>query len=121
MATINIRPLFDNVLIEPMEAEEKTASGIYMPDSVKDKPQMGIIRAVGPGNVDEKGKEVKMIVKVGQKVMYKKWGGNEIKVGNIFSAWSQCSNNCLCQDINTFLQCLSGIIGKFDLFSHKSS
>jgi chaperonin GroES len=80
MAKINIKPLFDNVLVKPLEAEEKLPSGIILPDSAKEKPQMGEIMAVGPGSVDEKGKKVPMVVKVGEKVMYKKWGGNEIKV-----------------------------------------
>ena len=74
-------PLFDNVLIKPLEAESKTASGIILPDSAKEKPQMGQVMAVGPGGHDEKGNQVKMTVKAGQKVMYKKWGGNEVKVG----------------------------------------
>ena len=80
MTKINIKPLFDNVLVKPLQAEEKLPSGIILPDSAKEKPQMGEIMAVGPGSTDEKGKEIKMIVKVGQKVMYKKWGGNEVKV-----------------------------------------
>ncbi len=81
MAKMNVKPLFDHVLIQPSKAEEKLPSGIVLPDSAKDKPQMGVIMAVGPGAVDD-GKIVagSMYVKVGQKVMYKKWGGNEIKV-----------------------------------------
>jgi chaperonin GroES len=80
MAKLNIMPLFDNVLVKPLQAEEKLPSGIILPDTAKEKPQMGEIMAVGPGATDEKGNPVKMVVKVGQKVMYKKWGGNEIKV-----------------------------------------
>lgn len=75
-----ITPLFDNVLIRPTEAQSKTASGIILPDTVKEKPQVGEIMAVGEGSYDQNGKKVPMTVKVGQKVMYKKWGGNEIKV-----------------------------------------
>lgn len=75
-----IKPLFDNVLIKPLEAEEKTPSGIVLPDSAKEKPQIGQIMAVGPGGRDDKGNQISMQVKPGQKVMYKKWGGNEIKV-----------------------------------------
>ena len=78
---INIKPLFDNVLIKPLEAETKTQSGIILPDSAKEKPQIGLIMAIGPGIVNEAGKLIKMAVSVGQKVMYKKWGGNEAKVG----------------------------------------
>jgi len=77
---VNIQPLFDNVLIKPLEAEEKTASGIILPDSAKEKPQMGLIMAVGTGWHNNDGKVFPLTVKVGQKVMYKKWGGNEVKV-----------------------------------------
>ena len=75
-----IQPLFDNVLIKPLEAETKTASGIILPDTAQEKPQMGQIIAVGPGKVTPKGEREKIIVKIGQKVMYKKWGGNEVKL-----------------------------------------
>jgi chaperonin GroES len=80
MAKMNIQPLFDNVLVKPLAGEDKLPSGIVLPDSAKEKPQMGEVKAVGPGAVDEKGNLVKMQVKVGDKVMYKKWGGNEVKV-----------------------------------------
>ena len=81
MKKINIQPLFDNVLIKPLEAEEKLPSGIVLPDTAREKPQVGLVMAVGPGSTDDKGNPIKMAVKVGQKVMYKKWGGNEVKVG----------------------------------------
>lgn len=80
MAKLTIHPLFDNVLIKPLEPETKTASGILLPDSVKEKPQVGEVMAVGSGGLDEKGNKIAIVVKVGQKVMYKKWGGNEVKV-----------------------------------------
>jgi chaperonin GroES len=81
MAVKNIlKPLFDNVLIRPLEAEAKTASGIILPDSAQEKPQTGVIVAIGPGKVTPKGEKEAMVVKVGQKVMYKKWGGNEVKL-----------------------------------------
>ena len=79
---LNIRPLFDNVLIKPLEAETKTASGIILPDSAKEKPQMGIVMAVGEGKIGPKGEQHPMVVKVKQKVMYKKWGGDTVKVDN---------------------------------------
>jgi chaperonin GroES len=79
--THKITPLFDNVLIKPLTAEEKSPGGILLPETAKEKPQIGEIKAVGPGGVDEKGSKITMVVKVGQKVMYKKWGGNEVKVG----------------------------------------
>ncbi len=77
---INIEPLFDNVLIRPLDAEAKTASGIILPDSAKEKPQTGVVMAVGAGKISPKGEKHPMVVKVGQKVMYKKWGGNGVKV-----------------------------------------
>jgi chaperonin GroES len=80
MATVNIKPLFDNVLVKPLQGEEKLPSGIVLPDSAKEKPQVGQVMAVGGGAVNDKGVKTEMVVKVGQKVMYKKWGGNEVKV-----------------------------------------
>lgn len=77
----NLKPLFDNVLIRPLEAEDKTASGIILPDTAKEKPQMGIVMAIGTGKISN-GKKQPMVVKKGDKVMYKKWGGNEVKVDN---------------------------------------
>ena len=78
----NIKPLFSNVLIRPVDAEAKTASGIIIPDSAKEKPQVGVVMAIGEGHVTPKGDKEKMVVKTGDKVMYKKWGGNEVKVEN---------------------------------------
>jgi chaperonin GroES len=78
----NIKPLFDNVLVKPVQAETKSAGGIYLPENVKEKPQVGEIVAIGAGLYDNDGKLIPMVVKVGQKVMYTKWGGNEVKVGN---------------------------------------
>ena len=78
---MNIKPLFDNVLIKPLEAEAKTASGIILPDTAREKPQIGLIMAVGEGKI-VKGEKHPVVVKVGQKVMYKKWGGSEVKVEN---------------------------------------
>ncbi len=86
-SNINIKPLFDYVLIKPLEGETKTPSGIVLPDTAKEKPQIGEVMAVGTGDscCDDCGcgdkKSQKMVVKVGDKVLYKKWGGNEVKVG----------------------------------------
>ncbi len=77
-----IQPLFDNVLIRPLDAETQTASGIYLPENVKEKPQIGEVMAVGTGKVHPHGEVDKMVVKVGDKVYFTKWGGNEVKVGN---------------------------------------
>jgi chaperonin GroES len=68
---MKIKPLFNNVLIKPLEAEEKTPGGILLPDSAKEKPQIGEIMAIGDGDITPKGDQVKIVVKVGQKVMYK--------------------------------------------------
>ena len=78
----SVKPLFDYVLVRPLEMETKTPSGIVLPDSAKEKPQIGEIIAVGPGSMADSGKNVPMLVKKGQQVVYKKWGGNEIKVGH---------------------------------------
>ena len=74
-----IKPLAGYVLIEPAPKETKTASGILLPDSAEEKPQEGKVIACGPDFVED-GKTVKCPVKVGDKVVYKKWGGNELKV-----------------------------------------
>ena len=75
-----IKPLFDQVLIEPLEKKEITPSGIYIPDSAREKPAEGTVLAVGPGSKPD-GKKIDMPVKVGDVVIYKKWGGHEVKVG----------------------------------------
>lgn len=88
--SITIKPLFDYVLIKPLQGETKTPSGIVLPDTAKEKPQMGEVMAIGPGGSCDCNCEDgkcdncncgEMVVKVGQKVLYKKWGGNEVKVG----------------------------------------
>ena len=86
---LNIKPLFDNVLIKPLEAIAKTASGIILPDSAKEKPQIGLIMAIGEGKIGPKGEKHPVVVKVGQKVMYKKWGGSEVKVNG--EEWTMVS------------------------------
>lgn len=78
----SIKPLLDNVLVKPLEEEAKTPAGIVLPDTAKEKPQVGQIMAVGTGGISEKGEKIPIIVKVGQKVLYKKWGGNEVKIGH---------------------------------------
>ena len=79
---MKVTPLFDNILVKPLEAETKTASGILLPDSAKDKPQIGEVMAIGEGKVGPKGDRHPMVLKIGQKVLYKKWGGNEVKMNN---------------------------------------
>ena len=77
---INLRPLGDRVLIEPIEQEEVTASGLYIPDTAKEKPQQGNVLAVGEGRRDEDGERIEMDVKVGDKVLFSKYAGTEIKI-----------------------------------------
>jgi chaperonin GroES len=79
ITTKKIRPLSDYLLIEPLEKETTLPSGIVIPDSVKEKPQEGKVIAVGSGKRDEDGKRIPMDVKVGDIVMFKKWGGTDIK------------------------------------------
>jgi chaperonin GroES len=75
-----LQPLADRVLVRPIEKEEMTKSGIYLPDTAKEKPQEGEIIAVGPGKMSEDGKRIEMDVKVGDRVIFAKYGGTEIKV-----------------------------------------
>jgi chaperonin GroES len=78
---INIKPLADYVLIEPIKEEEKTKAGILLPESAeKEKPEKGRVIAVGPGRRDEKGNLIPVSVKVGQIILFKKYGPDEIKV-----------------------------------------
>jgi chaperonin GroES len=76
----NIKPLHNNVLVERVEAETKTAGGIIIPDTAKEKPSEGKVIAVGSGAKDENGKIIPLDVKVGDKVLFAKWGGTEIKI-----------------------------------------
>jgi chaperonin GroES len=78
-----LQPLGDRVLVKPIEKEEKTKSGIYLPDTAKEKPQEGEVIAVGPGKYDETGKRIPMDLKVGDRVIYAKYGGTEIKVDEV--------------------------------------
>ncbi|MCM8772269.1 MAG: co-chaperone GroES [Candidatus Omnitrophica bacterium] len=75
-----IRPLGDRVVVEPLEAEEKTKGGIILPDTAKEKPQEGKVVAVGKGKLNEKGELIPMEVKVGDKVLYGKYAGTEVNI-----------------------------------------
>lgn len=79
---MKIKPLGERVVIKMLEAEEKTLSGIVLPGSAKEKPQVAEIVAVGPGGYDDKGREIKMEVKVGDKVLISKYAGTEVKIDN---------------------------------------
>ena len=75
---MNIQPLFDRVLVKRLETEEKTAGGIFIPDTAKEKPVLGEVIAVGPGRMSEEGKQVPMTVKKGDIVLFTKYVGNEV-------------------------------------------
>lgn len=81
LSVSTVKPLSDRVLIKVGEAEEKTAGGILLPDTAKEKPQVGEIVAVGPGKWNEDGSRQKMEVKVGDKVLYSKYARTDIKIG----------------------------------------
>jgi chaperonin GroES len=77
---VKLQPLADRLVVKPIEAEEKTKAGIYLPDTAKEKPQEGEVVAVGPGRLSDDGKRLAMDVKVGDIVVYAKYGGTEIKI-----------------------------------------
>ncbi len=77
---MKLRPIGDKVVVEPLEEEGKTAGGLYLPDSAKKKPQQGKIIAVGDGKILDDGKRAPMSVKVGDKVLFSKYGGNEVQL-----------------------------------------
>jgi chaperonin GroES len=77
---MNVKPLEDRILLKPMEAEQKTAGGIIIPDNAKEKPQKGEVVAVGPGKTSDKGQKIEMALKKGDKVLYGKYSGTEISI-----------------------------------------
>jgi chaperonin GroES len=79
MAT-QLKPLGDRLVVEPQEQEETTASGLILPETAKEKPQQGVVMAVGPGRRDEDGRRIEMDVAVGDVVLYAKYGGTEVKI-----------------------------------------
>lgn len=78
--SLNIRPLGDRVIVEPIEQEEQTASGLFIPETAKEKPQQGNVLAVGEGRRDDDGKRIDMDVKAGDKVLFAKYAGTEVKI-----------------------------------------
>lgn len=80
MSSVNIKPLADRILVEPAAAEERTASGIIIPDTAKEKPQRGKVIAVGAGKVSEKGEVIASQLKVGDTVLYGKYSGTELTI-----------------------------------------
>ena len=79
--SVSIKPLEDRIVVKPLDAEQTTASGLVIPDTAKEKPQEGEVLAVGPGRIDDKGNRVPLDVQVGDRVIYSKYGGTEIKHG----------------------------------------
>ena len=79
--SVSIKPLEDRIVVKALEAEQTTASGLVIPDTAKEKPQEGEVIAVGPGRIDDKGNRVPVDVAVGDKVIYSKYGGTEVKYG----------------------------------------
>jgi chaperonin GroES len=79
---MNLKPLADRLVVEPLEQEEVTAGGIILPETAKEKPQQGKVLATGPGRIDENGKRVDLEVKVGDRVLYARYSGTEVKVDN---------------------------------------
>ena len=77
---MNVKPLSDRIVVKPAPAEEKTASGIILPDTAQEKPQIGTIMAVGPGKTSDTGDLVKMSLKKGDKVLYGKYSGTEVNI-----------------------------------------
>ena len=77
---INLKPLGDRVVVEPVEQEEMTASGLVLPETAKEKPQKGVVMAAGPGARDDEGKRVGLDVSVGETVLFAKYAGTEFKV-----------------------------------------
>jgi chaperonin GroES len=75
---MKIKPLADRVVVKPLEAEEKTKGGLFVPDTAKERPQQGEVVAVGPGRVSDDGKKIPMEVKVGDKILYGKYSGTEV-------------------------------------------
>lgn len=80
---VNVKPLTGYVLVLPSEAESRTASGLYLPDSAQEKPAQGTVVAISDALILESGREISAPVKVGDKVIYKKWGGDEIKLSGV--------------------------------------
>lgn len=77
---MNVKPLADRIVIMPLEAEQKTAGGIIIPDNAKEKPQKGEVVAIGPGKIADSGQKMEMAVKKGDKVLYGKYSGTEITI-----------------------------------------
>ncbi len=80
---VRLKPLADRVVVKKLDAEEKTAGGIVIPDTAKEKPQQGAVLAVGPGKLDDNGKRLPMELKEGDKVLFGKYSGTEVKLDGV--------------------------------------
>ncbi len=81
--SVSIKPLEDRIVVRTLDAEQTTASGLVIPDTAKEKPQEGEVLAIGPGRIDDNGNRVPLDVNVGDKVIYSKYGGTEVKFGGV--------------------------------------
>lgn len=81
--SLNLKPLDDRLVVQPSDATEKTAGGILLPDSAKQKPQQGTVIAVGPGRLMDNGTRAPLAVKIGDVVLYGKYSGSDVEVGNV--------------------------------------
>jgi chaperonin GroES len=81
--TKELQPLADRLVVRPIQNEEMTKSGIFIPDTAKEKPQEGEVIAIGPGKMTDDGKRIPMDLKVGDRVIYSKYGGSEIKIDDV--------------------------------------
>ena len=80
--SVSIKPLEDRIVVKSVEAEQTTASGLVIPDTAKEKPQEGEVLAIGPGRIDDNGNRVPLDVTIGDRVIYSKYGGTEVKFGS---------------------------------------
>ena len=117
---VKLRPLADRLVVKPIQKEEMTKSGIFIPDTAKEKPQEGEVIAIGPGKMTDDGKRIAMEVKVGDRVIYAKYGGSEIKIDDVemiilresdilgsFTAWPQICAGFWCGQNSWRLAALS--------------
>jgi len=79
---VNLKPLSDRVVVEPLEEEQQTPTGVFLPDSAQERPMKGLVIATGPGSLDDNGKRVPLEVKEGDKVLYAKYAGTEVKLND---------------------------------------
>ncbi len=79
-STVNVQPLYDRIVVEPLEETEEMRGGLYIPDTAKEKPQQGTVIAVGPGRVSEEGERIPLELEEGQRILYGKYSGTEVTI-----------------------------------------